>query len=231
MKKTLTLGIIGVAAVMLSLCSGCMTSATALTETTFTDGRVTKSLVKIIGTGDKASQVAAEGMFADGTPEDLGAGVKNAAASQASSGIDGTLKGMGEFMGGLGQFVQAVQAAKTGGLLAQSAVTTAEYATSPPAVTSSTATTTTAPTSTAEIAYDDFGFNGAPSADGSGVYGKPECGRCRAYKAANPAIELIDLNNVGYKAVMWKRLKAFKYTGDRVSLPVTISPDGYKTGD
>ncbi len=79
--------------------AGCFTSATAYTEKTNPDGTKTVSRVSVIGTGDKASQVAAEGLFADGAADDLGAGVKTANANQQSTGIDGTLKGVGDLLG------------------------------------------------------------------------------------------------------------------------------------
>ena len=84
--------------------AGCFTSATAYTETTHADGSVTVSKVKVVGTGDKASEIAAEGLFADGTASDLGAGVRTASASQTSTGIDGTLAAAGNL------FAQGVQA-------------------------------------------------------------------------------------------------------------------------
>lgn len=101
--------------------AGCFTSATAYTETKHTDGSVTVSKVKVIGTGDKASQVAAEGLFADGTADDLGAGVKTASASQTSTGIDGTLAGLGTVLQGMAQFMAASQGAVIAGNGTQSA--------------------------------------------------------------------------------------------------------------
>jgi hypothetical protein len=101
--------------------AGCFTSATAYTETTHADGSVTMSKVKIIGTGDKASQIASEGLFADGTAEDLGAGVKSASASQTSTGIDGTLAGLGTVLQGMAQFMAASQGAVIAGNGTQSA--------------------------------------------------------------------------------------------------------------
>jgi hypothetical protein len=87
--------------------AGCFTSATAYTEKTNPDGTKTVSRVSVIGTGDKASQVAAEGLFADGAADDLGAGVKTASADQKSTGIDGTLKGVGDLLGGIAAVMQA----------------------------------------------------------------------------------------------------------------------------
>lgn len=94
--------------------AGCFTSATAYTETKHADGSVTVSKVKVIGTGDKASQIASEGLFADGTAEDLGAGVKTASASQTSTGIDGTLAGLGTVLQGMAQFMAASHIAGNG---------------------------------------------------------------------------------------------------------------------
>ena len=101
--------------------AGCFTSATAYTETKHTDGSVTVSKVKVIGTGDKASEIAAEGLFADGTQEDLGAGVKTASASQTSTGIDGTLAGLGTVLQGMAQFMAAAHVAGIAGNGTQSA--------------------------------------------------------------------------------------------------------------
>lgn len=101
--------------------AGCFTSATAYTETTHADGSVTVSKVKVIGTGDKASQIASEGLFADGTASDLGAGVKTASASQTSTGIDGTLAGLGTVLQGMAQFMAASQGAVIAGNGTQSA--------------------------------------------------------------------------------------------------------------
>ena len=99
--------------------TACFTSASARTKKIAPDGTVTESCVKLIGTGDKASQIAAEGMLADGTDADFSAGVRNAAAEQKSTGIDGALKGLSELMIGAAQFAQAIQNAKTGAALAQ----------------------------------------------------------------------------------------------------------------
>ena len=89
--------------------AGCFTSATAHTEKTNPDGTKTVSRVKIIGTGDKASKVAAEGLYADGALDDLGAGVKKASASQQSTGIDGTVNALSGLMAGMAQFMAASQ--------------------------------------------------------------------------------------------------------------------------
>jgi hypothetical protein len=106
MKKLMT---IAAALTACMMTAGCFTSATAWTERINPDGSKTISKVSVIGTGDKASQVAAEGMFADGASDDLGAGVKNASASQQSTGIKETLEGVGSLLGGLGAFMARTQ--------------------------------------------------------------------------------------------------------------------------
>ena len=115
--------LISVAAVLaaVGMVAGCFTSATAYTETKHADGSVTVSKVKVLGTGDKASQIASEGLFADGTAEDLGAGVKTASASQTSTGIDGTLAGLGTVLQGMAQFMAASHIAGIAGNGTQSA--------------------------------------------------------------------------------------------------------------
>lgn len=104
------MGIMAVTAMLFA--AGCFTSAKARTIKTAPDGTVTESYVSIIGTGDKASEVAAEGMFADGTTEDLGAGVKNAKASQQSTGIGETMTGLGDLLKGLATLQGALQGIK-----------------------------------------------------------------------------------------------------------------------
>ena len=100
--------------VAMAAITGCLTSATAYTKrTTAKDGTTTiESNVRIIGTGDKASEVAAEGLFADGADDDLGAGVKKAQASQQSTGIEGTLNGLGGLMTGMAKFMATAQGLK-----------------------------------------------------------------------------------------------------------------------
>jgi len=110
MKKLISVAAMLAAVGMLA---GCFTSATAYTETKHADGSVTVSKVKVIGTGDKASQIASEGLFADGTAEDLGAGVKTASASQTSTGIDGTLNGVANILLGVERLVAVKQGTQT----------------------------------------------------------------------------------------------------------------------
>lgn len=97
-----TMAVLAALAAAAFMAAGCVTRVTARTRTN-TDGS-TESYVTVLGTGDKASDVASEGLFADGTRETLGAGVSNAKASQQSTGVDGALAAAGNL------FAQGVQA-------------------------------------------------------------------------------------------------------------------------
>lgn len=122
--------------------SGCLTRATAYTKTTHKDGSVTESVVSVFGTGDKASEIAAEGLFADGTADDLGAGVKNAKASQQSTGIDGTLTGLGTLMQGMATFMASAQGVKTATSATAAATSVSPQAPATPSTQSATANCT-----------------------------------------------------------------------------------------
>jgi uncharacterized protein YneF (UPF0154 family) len=197
-------------AAVVGMVAGCFTSATAFTKKTAKDGTVTESKVKIIGTGDKASQIAAEGLFADGASDDLGAGVKTASASQQSTGIRETLEGMGVLLTGIGSLV-----ARTQGVPVAAAVA---------------GLTDTAPEALADagdIEYSADGYGGVPGANGVGVYGKPSCSRCRAYVAAHPDAQIIDVRVAANKAALWAALKSRGYSGASVGLPVVVTEAGY----
>ena len=212
-------------AAMLAACgmvAGCFTSATAYTEKTNPDGTKTVSKVKITGTGDKASKVAAEGLYADGAADDLGAGVKKASASQTSTGIDGTLKGVGDLLGGIAAVMQAYPAA--GAVPAVPAVQSAAAGAAQTAAVDGGYTFAAA--TTHDMAPTES--NGSPRENGIGVYGKSGCGRCAAYAAAHPDIAIIDIGNEQYRKTMWDTLKGrFKFTGTNVNLPVVITADGF----
>lgn len=197
----------------MAVMTGCLTNAGAKTRTkttTLTDGTVIEereSEVSVLGTGDKVSQIAADGMFADGTSEDLGAGVKKASASQQSTGIGETLTGLGSIMKGMAEYAAATQGVRVPRAGA-------------PVVDS--AEVEIAPAEEAAVVYSSSGYGGAPGAGGAGVYGKPSCSRCRAYRAAHPGVELINTEDAGNKAAMFKALQDRGFEGLSVGLPVLI---------
>lgn len=213
-----------VAAVLaaVGMVAGCFTSATAYTEKTNPDGTKTVSRVSVIGTGDKASQVAAEGLFADGAADDLGAGVKTASANQKSTGIDGTLKGVGDLLGGIAAVMRAYPAA--------GAVPAVPSANTDPAVPTVTAAVDGGYTFAAATSYDTAptGYTGSPGENGIGVYGRSGCGRCAAYAAAHPDVAIIDIADARNRAAMWDALRARNFpSSTSVALPVQITETGY----
>ena len=196
-------------AAVAGMTAGCFTSATAFTKKTAPDGTVTESKVKIVGTGDKASQIAAEGLFADGAAEDLGAGVKNASATQQSTGVKETLEGMGVLLTGIGNLVNRAQ----------------DIPIASSAVSSATANADTLEASSETVAATS-GYGGIPGTDGIGVYGRPTCSRCRAYKTAHPETEIIDLRVAANEAALRSALARLGHTGS-IPLPVEITVTGY----
>jgi hypothetical protein len=194
--------------------AGCLTSATAYTKRTAPDGTVTESKVRIVGTGDKASEVAAEGMFADGADDALGAGVKTANATQQSTGIEGTLKGMGDLMGGMAQFMVAAQTLKVPGLVTPEA-----------AIRESIGETDVKPSGATSAGYD-----AVPGVNWVGVYGRPSCAKCQAYKAAHPDTAIVNIDDAANKTAMWAALENRGFGGSTVALPVQITADGYAQG-
>lgn len=225
MKKLMTIA--GLFAVLAAM-TGCLTRASAHTKkTVYSDGRVVyESYTSIIGTGDKASEVAGDGMFADGTEEDLGAGFKKGSANQQSTGIKETLEGVGALIGPIAQLAAASQgvpvktAAQEGG--------GGEISDSRLAIGDSGGES--GERETAQTEYSTDGYGGSPGAAGEGVYGRPSCARCRAYKTAHPEAALINIDEAENKAAMWKALRDRKFTGPGVDLPVEVTAAGYETG-
>lgn len=81
--------------------------------------------------------------------------------------------------------------------------------------------------SAATVAYAAEGYDGAPGENGEGVYGRPACGRCRAYAAAHPDVKIIDIDQAANRTAMWSALRARGYAGQNAPLPVLIKADGY----
>ena len=201
--------------------AGCFTSATAYTKKTAPDGTVTESRISVTGTGDKASQVAAEGLYADGAPDDLGAGVKTASASQQSTGIAESFRAFGDMTGVIAQAIGVGIGIGRGGFVAEAGgAAGGNSGAFPDNVAQGT------PDSTA---YSPDGFAGQPGPDGAGVYGRPSCSRCQAYKRAHPDAQIINIDEAGHRSAMWNALRSRGYSGGYVDLPVLITAEAYTT--
>ncbi len=212
MKRVLFTSVILLAAGCFT--AGCFTSAAANTKKTLKDGTVIESRVSIIGTGDKVSTIAAEGLFADGSEADLGAGFKSANAAQQSTGIGDTLKGVGSLMQGMAGFMAVAQGVKLPAAAAADDVS----AESAPAESRP---------SMSEVTYSTDGYGGAPGPAGEGVYGRPSCGRCRAYHAAHPEASIINLDDPSNRAAFWAALRRLGFNAANAALPVAVTATDY----
>ena len=74
---------------------------------------------------------------------------------------------------------------------------------------------------------DPAGYNGTPGPSGEGVYGRPSCSRCQAYRAAHPDVAVINIDDASNRDDLWAALRLRGFTGANVSLPVLITADGY----
>lgn len=89
--------------------------------------------------------------------------------------------------------------------------------------------TATAPAAApaAQTAYSADGYGGSPGPAGEGVYGRPSCGRCQAYRAAHPDTAIINIDSPANRDDMWAALRLRGFAGQSVALPVVITPDAY----
>jgi len=83
------------------------------------------------------------------------------------------------------------------------------------------------PEDDAQTVYAADGYGGEPGPAGEGVYGRPSCARCRAYRAAHPDVAIVNIDDAGHRADMWAALRLRGHTGSSVSLPVQITADGF----
>ena len=228
MKKLTMLMMMLAMAVM----TGCLTSATSEIDKDITkDGVVTyKIRTHVVATGDKAAKLAAEGLYADGAEEDIGTGLKKTEASQESSGIDGTLKGMGSLFTGMANFMAATQGIKTPAAVATTAASTAatpvnvapavETAVASEALQATTAVlkpvTSVLPSTSASAALAakmaEAKASGKPLVV---LAGSPECGYCvRLENTLNGSAFLARTDIVVYREMdQWATNAALTWTG------------------
>lgn len=180
-----------------------------------------KSTIRLIGTGDKVSEIAAEGLFAD---ED-GAGVSKANASQQSTGIAESFRAFGDMTGVIAQAIGVGIGIGRGGLVAEAGGAVGN--TSGTFVGGVTGSTDGAPDAASTV-YSPDGFTGQPGPDGAGVYGRPSCSRCQAYKRSHPDAQIINIDEPGNRSAMWGALRLRNFpSSTSVALPVQITETGY----
>lgn len=84
------------------------------------------------------------------------------------------------------------------------------------------------PTAATEaVTYSAEGYSGSPGASGEGVYGRPSCSRCRAYKSAHPDVAIINIDDASNRTAMWDALRKRGFTSSNAALPVAITADAY----
>lgn len=128
MKKSVWM-VAAACAAMVGMVAGCFTSAKAYTRV-HPDG-TRESLVRVVGTGDKASEIAAEGLFADGSESDFGAGVEQAKANQQSTGIKEAFEGVNGLLLGVGRLLARAQGAPAYGSEGETAYSAEGYGGAP----------------------------------------------------------------------------------------------------
>lgn len=87
--------------------------------------------------------------------------------------------------------------------------------------------TPAAESTAAAMVFSTDGYGGSPGASGEGVYGRPSCGRCQAYKTAHPDVPIINIDTPANLATLWAALRKRGFTGSNATLPVSISADAY----
>ena len=86
---------------------------------------------------------------------------------------------------------------------------------------------TFAAATTSSLDPDPAGFSGSPGPAGEGVYGRPSCARCQAYRSAHPDAALIDIGSASNRADMWAALRLRGFAGQSVSLPVLVTASAF----
>ena len=100
-------------------------------------------------------------------------------------------------------------------------------AAAPAAAESDTAPAAAVETDAAQADYSADGYGGSPGPAGEGVYGRPSCARCRAYRAAHPDVAIINIDTAANRADMWAALRLRGFSGSGASLPVAVTADAF----
>lgn len=191
---------------ILTLISGCATALVrnhATFEKTGPDGVTEKrtAINTIRAFGDRAVEQNLKGSLADATEEDLSAGISEANQKSEAGVIAAGLFNV------LGKGIEAA---------------TAYFGTK----TLPVAQDASVDVDTASIVYSTDGYGATPAEDGSGVYGRPSCSRCKAYKLAHDT-EFVNIDTASNRLAMWAALRARGYAGSSVALPVVIGATGF----
>jgi hypothetical protein len=171
--------------------------------------------------GEKASSTLA-GLNITETQTAKGQVVTDRGVGIDKAGSDGQAD-MGKILGNL-----LLLGLQSQGVPVKAQASAASQADSPESDVAPAASECAVPTdATAAVAYSSDGYGGSPGAAGEGVYGRPSCARCRAYKAAHPDVEIINLDEAANRTAMWSELRKRGFTASNAALPVVITSDAY----
>jgi hypothetical protein len=221
MKKT-GMMMCAVAALVVSGCSTAWVSNEARSRVTSPDGTVTERFAqnRIKAFGDRAVEQNLKGSLADATEADLSAGIQESAQQSESGAV---VEFMGRTVETLGRVGEAY--------LTRTAVPAGAGTNCPGAVCADVKDEggwLKDEDDGASIEYSDAGYDGVPGPEGEGVYGRPNCSRCRAYKAAHPEERIINVDVAKNHADMLAalELKGRPKTED-IAYPVKVTASGY----
>ncbi len=200
MKKAVVLSLVLVGLTA----SGCRTVIQGEAEKWDNGQLLGRSKLVVSANGDKASQIATEGLGVNVDDGEYGVILNSSAASQKSSGVDSILKAFTEL---------AISAASLG--VVNRTETPLQAGTSVEQVESIGAS--------ASIASSPL--IGVVSDDGVGVWGRDACPRCQAYMRNHPEVEMIDID--ANRSAFWAALRARGKISGKVQLPVEITSDGF----
>lgn len=203
-----------VAFIVMCLSTGCATKVNATTRKEIKpDGTIIcDSNVRASARGDQASKLVGEGVYAEAGEEQPMAGIRKFEGEQKSSGTDAILAAV------IGPLVNGLVNAYT--FRTATATPQIEQGSGDYSFTGGTSGLTGTPTG-ATVA----GFTATPGVGGIGVYGSPDCSRCRAY-IANHGGEMIDYWT--YRSTALAALKERAFSGGSVQFPLLITEDSYQ---
>lgn len=205
---------------ILSLLTGCAMTYNSTPIMSESKGEtVVSDAVNIkIGFGTKeATSIGAYKLSADG-----GLSIDNLDSKSDSAGVLLNAIAIGAQLGGSYLKTQGVPVGNVTSDVADTSDTTDQTATS--AVTAKKAK---ASSTDSQVAYSTDGYEGSPGAAGEGVYGRPSCSRCRAYKTAHPDAQIINIDDSANLTAMWAALRKRGFSASNAALPVAITADAY----
>ena len=205
------IGLVAIGFIVLCFGTGCATQVNANTRKEVKpDGTIIyDSSVRASARGDQASKLVGEGVYAEASEDEPMAGIRKFEGEQKSSGTDAILAAV------IGPLVNGLVNAYT--FRPSTTATQIEQGSGDYTFAGSS----TDSGNNAVVA----GFGAVPGEGGIGVYGSPDCPRCRAYIATH-GVDIIDYWT--YRSTALAALKARAFSGGSVQFPLLITEDSYQ---